>query len=389
MSIKAAFKKKDALYPPSSRSFHAVAKDLGERLQSIENELNKIRESETLLCERINSAVVDVNHHTNEEIEHRVATPLRKMNTDLETHDTHMKIFAWEGVREKDEPIDAAKKRFFANLPTATGAMRLLQLGCAQLLKDFSVLCSENDIPYWIAYGTLLGAARHGGFIPWDDDMDVCMMREDIDRLLNAVENDQHLRITTIFDRYVYCKQIRIRYADEAIPCFIDIFIFDYIAHCNSETYDQRTVLRSQMIEKLNRDESFSLWEKNPYLSIKTPSGEKIASIFESYRTQCIDQGIIVARADAKGVMYGFDNLDDPFFSWVSPLEDIFPLQPVQFEGIECSAPKEFEALLASEYGDILELPNDINTHFKHVSPDEIKENDLEKALEKIQRTHA
>lgn len=389
MSIKTVFKKKDALYPPSSRSFHAVAEDLSERLQGIENELDAIRESETLLCERINSVAIDVNYHTNEQIEHRVADPLRKMSADIETHDTHMKIFAWEGIREKDEPLDAAKKRFFANLPTATGAMRLLQLGCTQLLKEFSVLCSKHNISYWIAYGTLLGSARHAGFIPWDDDMDVCMMREDIDRLLEIVENDQRLCITVVFDRYVYCKQIRVRYVDETIPCFIDIFIFDYIAECNSGTYGQRTVLRSQMVEKLAQDESLSLWEKTPYLPIETLSGAKIASIFENYYAKCIDRGIVVPRSDAKGVMYGFDNLDDPFFSWISPIEYIFPLQPVQFEGIECLAPKEFEALLASEYGDILELPNDINTHFKHVSPDELKENQLEKALEKIQRVHA
>ena len=47
------------------------------------------------------------------------------------------------------------------------------------LLERIHNVCTENNIRYTIGFGTLIGAVRHGGFIPWDDDIDICMPRED------------------------------------------------------------------------------------------------------------------------------------------------------------------------------------------------------------------
>lgn len=51
----------------------------------------------------------------------------------------------------------------------------------------FARKCQENGLRYWLDYGTLLGAVRHRGFIPWDDDLDVSMMRPEFDRLLELL----------------------------------------------------------------------------------------------------------------------------------------------------------------------------------------------------------
>ena len=56
------------------------------------------------------------------------------------------------------------------------------------ITKDIAAICEENGIPYMLGGGSALGAVRHGGFIPWDDDLDVNVYRKDIDRLVDLIE---------------------------------------------------------------------------------------------------------------------------------------------------------------------------------------------------------
>lgn len=63
--------------------------------------------------------------------------------------------------------------------------LRKLQLTQLNILRYVNDFCLKNNIKYSIAYGTALGAVRHRGFIPWDDDMDICMLREDYNKFLS------------------------------------------------------------------------------------------------------------------------------------------------------------------------------------------------------------
>lgn len=73
-----------------------------------------------------------------------------------------------------------------ANVPPAEGDLRRLQLAELGILEAIDELCRAEGIVYFIDGGTLLGALRHGGFIPWDDDIDIGMPRADYDRFLEA-----------------------------------------------------------------------------------------------------------------------------------------------------------------------------------------------------------
>ena len=60
--------------------------------------------------------------------------------------------------------------------------LKKIQINILDQVADF---CNKNDISYWLDCGTLLGAVRHKGYIPWDDDVDIGMFRSDFDRFLN------------------------------------------------------------------------------------------------------------------------------------------------------------------------------------------------------------
>ena len=72
--------------------------------------------------------------------------------------------------------------------------VKQIQLGILDVVADF---CDQNQIQYWIDSGTLLGAIRHKGYIPWDDDIDVGMLREDYDRFTKLF-NEKN-------DRFQFC----------------------------------------------------------------------------------------------------------------------------------------------------------------------------------------
>ena len=83
--------------------------------------------------------------------------------------------------------------------------IRECQYGIMKFLKK---ICDENDIDYYLAYGTLLGAVRHHGFIPWDDDVDIYIKGKDIDKFADLVNKSERYQVITCKNCNDYYDQL-------------------------------------------------------------------------------------------------------------------------------------------------------------------------------------
>lgn len=154
---------------------------------------------------------------------------------------------------------------------------------CIDLLLELDRVCRKYGLEYYLMYGSLLGAMRHDGYIPWDDDVDVVMFRNDYDKLLSLAgefKNPYFLQTPSTDDGYFYSFakirnvnttyiQAPFMYRDICFGIQIDIFPLDnWIENCASERYEK---IKSKILD-------LSTWmrKNNPFI-IKTQK-ERIAS---------------------------------------------------------------------------------------------------------------
>ncbi|MDO5044908.1 MAG: LicD family protein [Coriobacteriia bacterium] len=127
--------------------------------------------------------------------------------------------------------------------------MNQVQNNVYEVLKVFDELCTKNDIGYVLVFGTLLGAVRHKGFIPWDDDIDIAMLRSEYEKLkqvahalpegfvLQTHEQDPHYLFTMpkIRNTKQDLQEFGLSHMKIARGPWLDIFIYDAIPDANEE----------------------------------------------------------------------------------------------------------------------------------------------------------
>ena len=133
----------------------------------------------------------------------------------MECADKKNEYLFWLLMQRGNEELAATKKRVFANLPKASGDLRALQKGNAFLLKLLKQKCETLGVSLFPVGGTSLGAVRHKGFIPWDDDIDVGIFRSDFEKLLPVLQSDESMNLCPY-----YCTSMRQLWRrPQIIPC--------------------------------------------------------------------------------------------------------------------------------------------------------------------------
>lgn len=281
-----------------------------------------------------------------------------------------------------DEDSLAARKRFFKHLPQAYGPLRTFQLGSVKLLKALTKLCDAHHLPYFIQGGTLIGAVRHHGFVPWDDDTDIGMLRDDIATLYDVLKGNSEYRLAIVYDFYVKCRQLRFRTTDPDNPCFVDIMIYDYAKDLPplNEAWDIWHAHKTSISQKLEAadPELTAFWRRKIYVDDTSPEGQKLRALYEKFYDPLIDRN--ANRTNFTDLIWGLDNLPLDTIH-IFPKSGIFPTIPLEFEGLTVAAIKDYDFYFERVYGDIYQLPNDIITHFQHINHTNINTTAIEKFL--------
>lgn len=118
-------------------------------------------------------------------------------------------------------------------------SLKELQAYCLDILQDVHNFCESNNIKYSLYAGTMLGAIRHGGYIPWDDDIDIIMPRPDYERFCNTYKSKMYdlvnyakdkqclIAFTRVCDRKKTIISSRLPWCTGEVGCWIDIFPAD------------------------------------------------------------------------------------------------------------------------------------------------------------------
>lgn len=339
--------------PVGKRQFFDKANNLLEKADSLKQILESgVKNSYNHRNELYNQMSGKIDGLTNE------VRRLHEENVRLERIITHyhkqdMQMF-WQEYRKDGESTVDAQKRFFLELPKAQGVNRNLQLLEKDLLKAFIEICEKNQLDYWVYAGSLLGAVRHKGFIPWDDDVDTCMAREDIDRLREILKNNEEYRMTVKYDAWGFCKQIRFCYKDSKLPVFIDVFPFDWARTATRDSWEANHKAKMDLRAEIT-DESNSLireFRAAGCVDDDSEIGKQVAEIFEKYYNRLHEENVLCSKEEAEGFLFSFDSWNPCDDSNINAVAQFFPLQKLEFEGMECKVPNQYMYILHELYGE-------------------------------------
>ncbi len=253
--------------------------------------------------------------------------------------------------------------------------LKQLQIILTQILSDITKVCEENDIEYFIIGGTALGAIRHTGFIPWDDDIDIGMTRSNYNKFIKIAPEKlpPHLFVqnpdTEPGDPFVYTK-VRmnstkfVEYCNRNVKmhqgAYVDIFAFD-------EVSDDETIFKKQW-ENVQKAVKIFAWRFVPDLSEKPNSLKtyikwiikKIVYFLMHFRSgKKIIDNVIEEQSKYNGCKSkAICNTLYPVFKRDYFIkEELYPLKKYKFENIEVYGAGDIDAYLKNMYGNYMELP--------------------------------
>lgn len=241
-----------------------------------------------------------------------------------------------------------------------------IQQGSFMVLLEFKAICEKLDLKYFLAYGTLIGAIRHKGFIPWDDDIDVWMPRPDYEKFIGYCLENEGKMGSFVLKHYKTCKEYiypiarlvdtryKIDYTDAkdyGLGLFIDIYPLDGVKRGSKKQIRQR----KRGMRKI------SMLGANRYIKSKNAFKNFIKNIYYAFYKNT-DINKVIEKTDKLLQKYDYNSYETVGCT-VWEAEECFDkcnfasFIDVEFNGEFFKAPVGYDHVLSEIYGNYMELP--------------------------------
>jgi phosphorylcholine metabolism protein LicD len=245
--------------------------------------------------------------------------------------------------------------------------LRRQQMRMLDILVEVDRICKKHDIPYWLSSGTLIGALRHDGFIPWDDDLDIEMMRKDYLRLMKvlpeelpdwlALQNDE-----TDPNYFFYYAKVRDRRSRMLEQTNYDRVWKEQGIYIDIFPMEQHPIWLHRLTEK-TVGHMYKVWrtstdDQKAIRKVRRIFDVNNLMLFPCLRALC---RLFPGKVITSGMGIPFHN---PRYA-----DEIFPLTTHTFEGHKLPVPGNADAHLRHIFGDYMQLPDlsKLSLHVAHL----------------------
>lgn len=235
-----------------------------------------------------------------------------------------------------------------------------------KVLFEIDRMCKENDINYFLVYGSLLGAVRHQGFIPWDDDIDIGMLREDYEKFIKLaphklesnyslhcfeVDDDYWLPFAKVRKKNTLFNEKLIEHLKVDKGIGVDIFSFDHVS--------EKLMFLAKLKATIVRNISNIILVKKRVLSKKEIRHKffsfllllPVKSLFK------IQKFLMTREKDSNSTYISSYTGTYKFHKECLKREVFLPLKRMKFENFDAPVMNNPDAYLTSIYGDYMKLP--------------------------------
>lgn len=246
-----------------------------------------------------------------------------------------------------------------------------------ETFKAFIAFCKEHDIKYVGAYGTVLGAVRHEGLIPWDDDIDVYMDRENYDKFI-SLRNDPSLlgyEILDVKNENYYLPFAKfsnknttiweLRHIECIIGVFIDVFPVDDVADIDESRiiHEKYCDLYGTYIHSLKSLTSPDVYLHPSYFLKVLAAKIKRTHVLKDIKN--LESRFKTISGDKMMYYRSLNKYEKSILkkTWIKDITEL------PFEGLSINVPKDYTSYLAFTYGDYMKLPPEnerVSVHYHY-----------------------